>query len=187
MNTNRRILQITSIIIILTMMFSSFQLPPVAAQGNGDGIKREVNAETGKVSFITPESGEVLSASQALGANLVKRSSDPAMALAERFAPEFGVKNPKQDLTTMRSNETDDGRVTVRYQQNYQGIPVMGGELIVNTNEDGDLYSMNGEVSPNLSLQTQPEIDPAQASDTALQAVAKWYQAPVDQFRCFRP
>ena len=35
----------------------------------------------------------------------------------------------------------------VRYQQNYQGIPVMGGELIVNTDENGDLYSMNGEVS----------------------------------------
>ncbi len=176
-----------SIIIILTMTLSGVQPLSVSAQGQGDGIKREVNAETGKVSFIAPESGEVLSASQALGANLVERSSNPAMALAERFAPEFGVNNPKQDLTSMRSTETDDGRVTVRYQQNYQGIPVMGGELIVNTNEAGDLYSMNGEVSQNLSLQTQPTIEPGQASDTALQAMAKWYQAMTKDFAVSTP
>jgi Zn-dependent metalloprotease len=69
----------------------------------------------------------------------------------------------------------------VRYQQTYQGIPVLGGELIVNTNDRGDLYSMNGEVSPDLSLQTQPGIDSAQAAETALQGMAKWYeQSPAD-------
>ncbi|HXQ36435.1 MAG TPA: hypothetical protein VN843_20650, partial [Anaerolineales bacterium] len=70
---------------------------------------------------------------------------------------------------------------TVRYQQNHQGIPVMGGELIVNTNANGDLYSMNGEVSSDLSLSTEPTIDSEQARQTALQAAAKWYQkTPAD-------
>ena len=57
------------------------------------------------------------------------------MALAKRFAPEFGIKNPERDLAEIKKTKSNDGRLTVRYQQKYQGIPVIGGELIVNTNE----------------------------------------------------
>jgi hypothetical protein len=176
--------QILSIIAIATVMFSIVPSPAVNAQG-GDGIKREVNAGSGKVSFIGPESGRVLSASRALGTFV--RPQDPAMALAKRFAPEFGLKNPERDLFEIKANRSEDGRVIVRYQQHYQGIPVMGGELIVNTNENGDLYSMNGEVSPDLSLPTQPEIAPGQARDTALQALAKWYQGVPADFVASEP
>ena len=79
-------------------------------------------------------------------------------------------------MAKIKKKHAEDGRKTDCYQQKYQGIPVMAGELIINTNERGDLYSMNGEVSGNLSLQTQPKIDSAQASQTALQALAKWYE-----------
>ena len=80
-----------------------------------------------------------------------------------------------------------DGRLIVRYQQNHQGIPVMGGELIVNTNENGDLYSINGEISADLSLSTQPTIDPEQARQSALQAIAKWYQKTLTDFIVSEP
>jgi Zn-dependent metalloprotease len=175
-----------SFIVILTMTLSGVQPSPVSAQ-EGDGIQREVNAETGKVSFIGPENGRVLPASEALNRSLGSRPADAALALAKRFAPEFGLANPEQDLSEMKSNSRDDGRLIVRYQQNYEGIPVMGGELIVNTNENGDLYSMNGEVSPDLSLQTQPEIDSEQGRESALQAVAKWYQKTPADFVASEP
>ncbi len=63
----------------------------------------------------------------------------------------------------MDSNRTNDGRLTVRFQQNHENIPVMGGELIVNTDDYGDLYSISGEVSPRLSISTQPAITSEQA------------------------
>ena len=183
----RKFVQISlSIIMILSMTFSLTRPASASSQG-GDGIKRQVNAETGKVSFIGPENGRFLSASQALGISALGPLANPAMALAKRFGSEFGLKNPERDLTEIRANRPGDGRVTVRYQQNYQGIPVMGGELIVNTNENGDLYSMNGEVSPNLSLQTQPTVDSEQARDSALQAVAKWYQKTPADFVASEP
>ena len=141
--------------------------------------------ETGRVSFIGPESGRAVSAARALGS--LARPANPAMALAKRFAPEFGLKDPERDLTEMKANHPGDGRMSVRYQQNYEGIPVMGGELIINTNENGDLYSMNGEVSPNLSLSTQPTIDSAQAKESALQAAAKWYQKALADFTVSEP
>jgi len=183
----RKFVQILlSIVMILSLTFSLTQPASASAQG-GDGLKRHVNAETDKVSFIGPENRRVLSASKALGISAFARPADPAMALAKRFAPEFGLKNPERDLTEIKAKHPGEGRVTVRYQQNYQGIPVMGGELIVNTNENGDLYSMNGEISSGISLPTQPTIDSEQARESALQAVAKWYQKTPADFVASEP
>jgi Zn-dependent metalloprotease len=59
--------------------------------------------------------------------------------------------------------------------------------LIVNTNGNGDLYSMNGEVSPNLALPTKPTIDSAQAKVNALEAIAKWYELSPNDFVATEP
>ena len=176
-----------SAIVVLAIMLSTFRLPPVYAQGTS-GVVRTFNAQTGKLSFITPQSGPVLPAAQALGGtSLSQRRADPAMALVRRFSAEFGLKNPEQDLIERQAHLLENGRLTVRYQQTYQGIPVMGAELIVNTNENGDLYSINGEVSPDLSLPVEPVIDPAQAQDSAVQTMAKLYQKTPSDFRVSSP
>ncbi|MBN2117342.1 MAG: M4 family metallopeptidase, partial [Anaerolineales bacterium] len=180
----RRFFQIVSLIVILSVMSAGFSLPTASAQGK-DGIKRQHNVQTGKISFIEPESGRVLSASKALGSST--RPTDPGMALAKRFGPEFGLKDPARDLTRLKTNRADNGRLTVRYQQNYQGIPIMGGELIVNTNANGDLYSVNGEISSDVSLSTQPTIDPEQAQQAALQGAAEWYQKTPEDFLASAP
>ncbi|MBK9926592.1 MAG: hypothetical protein IPP66_15055 [Anaerolineales bacterium] len=176
--------KLITITLIFNMLFSAIQPVTVSAQ-SGDGIRRQFNAQSSRVSFIGPESGRVLSASRILGA--FARPQDPGRALVNKFAPEFGVTNPARDLSEMKSVRAEDGRLTVRYQQEYNGIPVMGGELIVNTNDKGDLYSMNGEVSPNLSLLTDPVIDASQATETALGAMAKWYQASPEEFVVSEP
>ncbi len=186
MFVNRRLLPIISIIVILTIIFSGFPMRSASAQGK-DGLKRQVNAQTGKLSFIGPENGRSLSASQALGITSFARPADPALALAKRFGPEFGLKNPERDLSQIKTDSSENGRITARYQQHHQGVPVMGGELIVNTDENGDLYSMNGEVSTDLSLSTQPTIDSEQARQSALRAVAKWYQKMTEDFVASEP
>jgi Zn-dependent metalloprotease len=181
---HHRFLQFISMIVVFTLLFSSVSLPSVSAQG-GDGLQRQVNPQTGKVSFLGPENGRSLSASRALGTFI--RPQDPALALAKRFGPEFGLRNPERDLTEMKTNRPGDGSLTVRYQQNHEGVPVMGGELVVNTNENGDLYSMNGEVSTDISLSTQPAVDAEQAREVALRAVAKWYQKSPEDFTVSEP
>ena len=72
-----------SVMIVLTMILSGFVPNSVSAQG-GDGLKRQVNAQTGKVSFIGPESGRALPASKALGTFI--RPQDPARALIDSFS-----------------------------------------------------------------------------------------------------
>jgi Zn-dependent metalloprotease len=185
MSKLRRFIQVIySSIIILTLGLSAIQPQSVSAQ-SGDGIKRQINAESGKISFIGPENGRSVSAARALGTFI--RPQDPALELAKRFAPEFGLVNAEQNLSVKKSDELESGRLRVRYQQKYQGIPVMGGELIVNTNTNGDLYSINGEVSPKLTLSTQPTIDSEQAEQTALQAIAKWYQKTLEDLLVSEP
>src|SRR5690349_15719961 len=89
MPTKHLLLKVFSIIVLFAMILSRVQ--PATAQGSsGDGIKRQVNAQNGKLSFIGPENGRSISASRALGSFI--RPQNPAMALAKRFAPEFGVK-----------------------------------------------------------------------------------------------
>ena len=183
---NRRLLQITVIIMILTLMLSDFPIRSVSAQGN-DALKRQINSQTGKVSFISPESGHTLPASQALGIASLTRPANSAMALLKHFGPEFGLKYPERDLVQMKTHHTENGRITARYQQKYQDVPVMGGELIVNTDDNGDLYSINGEVSSDLSLSTQPTISPEQARQTVLHAVTKWYQKSSEDFLVSEP
>ena len=184
MSVHRRLYHVLSLIIILTMLFSGFAMPPASAQGS-DGIERQVNAQTGKISFIGPEQGPVLSASQAPG--LSYRPQNPAMALAKRFGHEFGLTNPERDLSEIKTNLSEGNRIAVHYQQNYQGVPVMGGALIVNTNRNGDLYSINGEVSTELSLDIQAKIDVKQARQTALQVVAESYEKTPEDFLASEP
>lgn len=186
MSTHHRLFHVFSIIVIIAMLFSGAVTPPASAQG-GDGIERQVNVQTGKVSFLGPEEGQVVSASDALGPGFAARPQDPAMALAKRFGLEFGLRDPGRELSVMKNSHAENGRITARYQQTYQGIPVLGGELIVNTNERGDLYSLNGEISPKLSLSIQPAITSEQAKQTALQSMAKWYQKTPDDFAASEP
>src|SRR5262245_40956078 len=111
-----------SILVILTMTLSNVgptQVQRAQAQ-TGDGLNSQVNAERGRASCIGPESGRMLSAPRALGTFL--RPQDPGQALMKRFAPEFGIQDPARELSEIRKSRADDGRLTARYQQNYQGI-----------------------------------------------------------------
>src|SRR5688572_7048718 len=160
--TLKQVQIIFSLIIILSLTISLTQPKPSFAQ-DGDGIKRQYNPESGKVSFISSDSEHPLAATQALRAEPGTLLTDPAMAIAQRFGVEFGLTDPLRELTAIHTKHSGSNRKLVQYQQNFRGVPVMGGELIVNTNTDGDLYSMNGEVSSNLSVLTQPTINPSQA------------------------
>ena len=182
MRTKHKLTQsIYSIGIILILTVSAFR--PLAVHAQGAGVRRHVNAQTGKLSFLVPDGGLVLPSAQALnGMSLSERRADPAKALAQRFGVQFGLKDPARELVEMRRSDLEDGRLKVRYQQSYQGIPVMGGELIIHTNTQGDLYSINGEVAAGLALPTEPAVQPEEAERSALQAVAKWYQKTAEEF-----
>ena len=201
MSRNRKLAQILfSIATILSMALSLVGTDKVCASPNqqsGDSLKRVVNSHTGKLGFLSsdnvqPASAQILgiapySALNQLLPSRTSRSFDPAMSLVQRYGPEFGLQNPSRELSLMRTDHPGGSRVVTRYQQMYKGIPIMAGELIINTNTNGDLYSMSGDLSPDLSLSINPSIAADTAQQSALVAMSKYYQRLATDFKASAP
>ncbi|MEO5888088.1 MAG: M4 family metallopeptidase, partial [Anaerolineales bacterium] len=132
--------------------------------------KRGVNPETGRLSFIGGQQAiQLPGVSDAKGMSPQVR----AMDMANVYGREFGLKDPLQELKLLKLKKDANGQHVVRFQQVYRGVPILAGELIVNMNETGDLLSMSGEVSPDLTLDTRPAIQAQAARKAALEEIAQ--------------
>jgi Zn-dependent metalloprotease len=177
-----RIYKIFSGILIAIYLFSMaipiavFATPEQTGQEQTPAAKHEpkrgTNPETGKVSFIG--GGDPIFVP---GVSDVKGMppQERAMGVANAYGKEFGLKSPAQELKLLKSEKDANGKDIVRYQQINKGVPVIGGEMIVNMNTDGELLSISGEVASDLTLDTKPGIKAQEARKTALAEMAKLY------------
>jgi Zn-dependent metalloprotease len=164
---------LVSLIVTLTMLVPGFQPKPVSAQEPAGGLLRSYNAESGKVNWISGADHQPLAV---LGPRATGMTAEAqSLALVERFAPEFGLTRPAEELRLSEIDQPSAERVVSKYQQMYQGVPVMAGELIVNASKAGALLSMNGEVSPGLTLDINPKLTIETAIEIAKQGMVKWY------------
>lgn len=154
-------------------------LGQLSAQTNG-AARVSYHSETGAVRFIGTNRQHPLA--QPTSSSDVISAEQTAMHYAQTYGQLFGLRDPARELTVMRVETTPDARTFVRYQQVYNGIPIVGGELIVQTSAKGELLSLNGEVLPQLQLDTTPTLDAAAARDEALTALSKTYALPTNAF-----
>ncbi len=139
---------------------------------------------SGKINFLGSPGGK------ALVIPGLKQDATPTFAAKQalqNYGALFGLQNPVSELTQKSIRPGDNGRTTFRYQQTYNDIPVIGGELYVNLGKGNSLLSMNGEVSTTLSLSTQPTITSQQATEAALAVVGKWYDISTSKLRSSQP
>ena len=149
----------------------------------GGGVRTATHPETGMLSFIGADPSAPIAVAGAVGDGIPAQTR--AAAILAEYAPQFGIRNPSEELTVLRETG-DGGSQIIRYQQVYQGVPVLAGELILNMN-DGGLVSMNGEASPSLSISTTPNLEAAQARELALALVAKHYNLNASQLTASEP
>ncbi len=143
------------------------------------GARITYHRQTQKVNFIsvTPQSPIIVS-----GTSVAAAPANNAMAALQTYGALFGLQDPASELRVKKQRTSAAGRRSmVRYQQVHKGIPVIGGELNVNMDRNGGLLSMNGEISPQLSLGVRPVFAAKDARHKALAAVAKWHQVSVNQ------
>lgn len=75
----------------------------------------------------------------------------------------FRMTDAESELKT-RSNETDTlGLRTIRFAQQYRGIPVYGGDLVANLDKEGSLTSVNGDYLPGILIDTTPRVSAEEA------------------------
>lgn len=165
------------IVFSLATVSSALAGSPAAPRAEGTppgqgGVRRDYHAETGWLTFLGSDPAAPISVP---GARPEAAGGGTAAAILEAYGREFGLSNPSEELRVIQSGEVGLGRSSNRYQQVHRGIPVMAGELIVNTDGQGRLLSMSGEISPNLSLSIEPRIPAEAAEEVALLAIARQY------------
>jgi len=186
----RGIFQLTALLVGLTVILAG-QLPARGDQGPDDdrselanqlkkaGVKIGLKRDSDRVSLIGAQPQAPL---MVPGLTPGAPPAVNAKVLIEKFGGLFGLSQAGKELLPKREGRNGSGGTMVRYQQHYRGVPVMGGELVVNMDRGGSLLSMDGEIGTvpkNFGL--TPQVDPSRALDTALAAVAKWYHlTPLD-------
>lgn len=109
-------------------------------------------------------------------APLANASATPEMVarafLAEYGAP-FGVRDAGAELSLMRERTVDGDRSFVRFQQIHRGIPVVGGELIVQTVPGNKVVAATGQLAPGLDVDVTPRISAEEAAIAAVKATAR--------------
>lgn len=124
--------------------------------------------ETGRVRFMSAGSTPLFSPPGSAGA---LKSTDVAFEFLKTIGSGFGLSDPANELTVMTAQQEEDGREFLRLQQRYQGVPVVGGELIIQLNPDGAVLSAAGEVATGLGFGVEPAINADTARQLAVEAV----------------
>lgn len=88
----------------------------------------------------------------------------------------FGLKDPGEELVTRKQGVTEDGRNVLLFQQTHKGIPVLAGELKLQLTANNEIILVNGEISPDLTLDVIPTLSTGDAQQAALAAVSLKYQ-----------
>ena len=160
---------------------------PVATltEQTGGQLRVAYHAATGQVRFIGTDLAHPIPRAAHLDATASPETA--ARDFLATYGSLFGLRDQVQELRLMRSRDADRGRAFVRFQQVYQGIPVFGGELIVQVDAARNILSANGEILPQIAAPTQPVIDAAAAKQTALDEAGGWHNVEPEGLQASEP
>ncbi|PIP16307.1 MAG: hypothetical protein COX46_03055, partial [bacterium (Candidatus Ratteibacteria) CG23_combo_of_CG06-09_8_20_14_all_48_7] len=117
--------------------------PKLKVYWGGNGVPNSLRG------FDQPVSGEPASA---------------ALNFLENIKDIYRMKTPYQEFELHKEVQPDrTGYLHVRLDQYYQGLPVVGSQLIVHINEKGRIYQVNGRYTPDPVVSIIPGITEDQA------------------------
>jgi Zn-dependent metalloprotease len=89
-----------------------------------------------------------------------EKPADAANLFFQEYKDIFGISEPGEEMKINRVSAADAlGMAHVRYQQYYQGIPVVAGEMVVHLNSKKAVTMANGEYLPDINVDPNPKID----------------------------
>lgn len=132
-------------------------------------VSTAIDRFTGQVRFLSlPE--EEISLGNALDENDGSREFHP-QAYLNRYGALFGFQDARGQMRLLKSDPTPQGTYA-RFFQELQGIPVLGGEIIVQTGTRGNLRMMTGRVMSGQIPSLDPGLPEAKAILHAMTATA---------------
>ena len=136
-------------------------------------LRISYHATTGKVRFIGADVQQPIPQMPGLATSAT--CVEGARAFLSAYGALFGLSDQSRELVVMRERTADGGRAFVRFQQVYEGIPVLGGELIVQMDSHLRVISAHGEVLPDVNVDMGSSIGAEAAREKAMRLVAKHY------------
>src|SRR5947199_5630451 len=109
------------------------------------GARITYHRETGMVNFIGADLAAPIASRSNVQSVLPQQS---ALSHAQEYGSLFGLRDPANELRTVKTQDNPDGRSTVRFQQIHGGVPVIAGEIMVGMDRNGRLLYMDDGVSP---------------------------------------
>jgi thermolysin len=91
-----------------------------------------------------------------------------AVSFLEEVKAIYRMKDAFQETRLRTIQEDKLGFRHVRLDQYYQGIPVVGSQLIVHINRDNAIYQVNGKYTPDIAISITPSLDANQARQVGL-------------------
>lgn len=155
-------------------------------QATGGAARISYHAQTGQARFIGSTPDRPIPPNT-VGAAAITTPEQAARNFVQNYGALFGVGDQQRELRAARTTRVDRRRAFVRFQQTYNGVPVLGGEVNVQTTASGATISANGEILPDLRVNTTPAIDAQTAQQTAIAALAQTYALPASSFRATAP
>jgi bacillolysin len=138
---------------------------PVTSESGADGDVVVNRDGSGSVVQISSESGRAF--------RFVPEDATPdraALGYVARVAPAFGVA--ASDLTVSRVFPGPAGGSVVRLRQQVDGLPVLGGEMVMSLDTNGGLLSVEGNVATDQAVPTAGILS-THAVRVAVASVAK--------------
>jgi Zn-dependent metalloprotease/subtilisin family serine protease len=86
-----------------------------------------------------------------------------AVAVLDNVSRLFRIRDAEKEFKTQRTDADALGFHHARMLQFYQGLPVVGGDLIVHFNGRSEAYEVNGTYVPDINVSTVPVIAGADA------------------------
>jgi len=123
-----------------------------------------INPSNGIVEFLKFPAQQGLS----LKGNTLQQK---AFAFLGDYSELYGIENPESQFTAQKVKTDQYGFKQLQLKQLHNGVPVYDGQLRFHFNQNLELTAINGNVIPNLKLDTSSTLSSAAAEAIAMQLI----------------
>jgi bacillolysin len=149
------------------------ELTAALRQQTDERVQIAYDAQTRLVRYIGTDPDHPIRQASSLPAGASPEAA--ARQFMAEYGSLFGITDQASDLQVMSVATAGGERSFVRFQQLFQDIPVLGGEVVVQVDGAHNVVSANGEILPGIEVDTTPSVDPATAAQRAVETSARWY------------
>jgi bacillolysin len=196
-SSSKKLVIFMSIFISLTVLLNSYpsstfakatsdadKSPPTQLPDTpDDDLIVERHSQTGLIRFLGTTPNLPVENRIEASANIRKEivAEEAATQFLERQGAVFGILNPHEELVLKKVWQSKAGVHFVRFQQQYQNIPVLAGEINIQMDQMGNIISVNGEILPDINLNTEPSVSTELAVLLAIEYASKEIGVSVDE------